>query len=98
MFSDETIAARPSGAKTVSLPKPKEIRPGDGIDIDQYLDDLDVEIDILKDGLLLMTESDIPGASLNGKDPSELNLVQLRRWLACRGTPTAGKKPELIER
>ena len=70
----------------------------DGIDTDQYLDDLDIEIDILKDDLLLLTESDIPGASLNGKDPSELNVMQLRRWLTCRGAPTPGKKPELIER
>ena len=98
MFSDETIAARPSVAKTVSLPKPKE-KANDGIDID-YLDDLDVEIDIPKDDLLLLllTESDIPGASLNGKDPSELNVVQLRQWLACHGAPSAGKKPKLIER
>ena len=95
MFSDETITARLSGAKTASLPKEKA---NDGIDIDQYLDDLDVEIDVLKDDLLLITESDIPGASLNGKDPCELNVLQLRRWLACRGAPTAGKKPKLIER
>ena len=67
-------------------------------DTDQYLGDLDVEMDILKDALLLLTESDIPGASLNGKDPSELNVVQLKRWLACRGAPIAGEKPELIER
>ena len=95
MFSDETITARLSGAKTASLPKEKA---NDGIDIDQYLDDLDVEIDVLKDDLLLITESDIPGASLNGKDPCELNVLQLRRWLACRGAPTAGKKHKLIER
>ena len=95
MFSDETITARLSGTKTASLPKEKA---NDGIDIDQYLDDLDVEIDVLKDDLLLITESDIPGASLNGKDPCELNVLQLKRWLACRGAPTAGKKPELIER
>ena len=95
MFSDETITARLSGTKTASLPKEKA---NDGIDTDQYLDDLDVEIDVLNDDLLLITESDIPGASLNGKDPYELNVLQLRRWLACRGAPTAGKKPKLIER
>ena len=97
MFFDESITARLSGAKTASLSKPKE-KANDGIDIDQYLDDLDVEIDILKDYLLLITESNIPGTSLNGKDPCELNVLQLRRWLACRGAPTAGRKPELIER
>lgn len=46
----------------------------------------------------LLSEHDIPGASLDGKKPSELNVVQLRRWLACRGAPTSGKKPQLIER
>ena len=97
MFSDETIIARLSGTKTASLPKPKE-KANNGIDLNQYLDDLDVEIDILKDDLLLITESNIPGTSLNGKDPCKLNVLQLRRWLACRGAPTAGKKPKLIKR
>ena len=46
----------------------------------------------------LLSEEDIPGASLNGKTPGELNVVQLKRWLACRGAPTSRKKPELIER
>ena len=46
----------------------------------------------------VLTESDIPGASLNGKKPNELNVVQLRRWLSCRGAPIGGKKPQLIER
>ena len=97
MFSNETTSASLSGAKTASLPKPKE-KANDSVNIDQYLDDLDVEIVILKDDLLLITESNIPGASLYGKDPYELNVLQLRRWLACRGAPTAGIKPELIER
>ena len=48
--------------------------------------------------VFLLDESDIPGASLNGKTPSELNVTQLKRWLACRGAPVNGKKPELIER
>ena len=47
---------------------------------------------------ILLTEADIPGASLDGKCPSELNVVQLKRWLACRGAPVNGKKPELIKR
>ena len=74
----------------------EEEEAGDDINIDPYLNDLCVETDL--EGVLLMTEKDIPGASLNGKDPSELQVVQLRRWLACRGAPTAGNKPELIER
>ena len=51
-----------------------------------------------EDDILLLTEADIPGASLNGKLPTELNVAQLKRWLACRGAPLSGKKPELIER
>ena len=46
----------------------------------------------------VLTKRDIPGASLNGKKPNELNVVQLKRWLSCRGAPTGGKKPQLIER
>ena len=30
------------------------------------------------DVVLLLTESDIPGASLDGKDPTELNVPQLK--------------------
>ena len=48
--------------------------------------------------IILLTEADVPGASLNNKDPSELNVTQLKRWLTCRGAPLTGKKPELIER
>ena len=50
------------------------------------------------DGFLVLTESDIPGASLNSKQPQELNIHQLKRWLACRGAPVTGKKPDLVER
>ena len=42
------------------------------------------------DDSLLLTEDDIPGASLNGKSPSQLTVVQLKRWLAC-GAPISGK-------
>ena len=43
-------------------------------------------------------EYDVQGASLNGKKPSQLNVMSLKRWLACRGAPTGGNKPQLIER
>ena len=56
-----------------------------------------VEPDI-KSNFEMLSEYNIPGASLNGKKPRELNVVQLKRWLACRGAPTSGKKPQLIER
>ena len=60
-----------------------------------------IDTDIINDDendIILLTESDIPGASLEGKDPTELNVSQLKRWLACRGAPVNGKKPELIQR
>ena len=52
----------------------------------------------INDDIVSLRECDIPGASLNGKKLTELNVVQLRRWLACRGAPVSGKKAELIER
>ena len=48
--------------------------------------------------ILILCEDDIPGSSLNGKNPIQLNIPQLKRWLACHGAPVSGKKPELIER
>jgi len=50
------------------------------------------------DDILMLTESDIPSASLNRKSPSQLTLAQLKRWLACRGAPVSRKKSDLIER
>ena len=47
----------------------------------------------LLDYNILLTEADIPGASLDGKHPEELNFPQLKRWLACQGAPVSGKKP-----
>ena len=72
--------------------------------IEKGLDGNCSEISNVKDNsedfndIVCLTECDIPGASLNGKKPTELNVVQLKRWLACRGTPVSGKKAELIER
>jgi len=56
----------------------KEEWANDDTNIDRYLDDLEIDIDILDDDLPLIMESDIPSASLNRKDPSKLNVVQLR--------------------
>ena len=58
----------------------------------------DTVVDGEMGNIIMLNETDIPGASLNGKAPSELNVVQLKRWLACRGAPVSGKKPELVER
>ena len=50
-----------------------------------------------EDDIVLLNEDDIPGASLNGKDPSKLTVVQLRRWLVCRGAPVSGKSQNLFK-
>ena len=41
---------------------------------------------------------DIPGASLNGRDPSSLKIPELKRWLLCRGASVRGKKADLVLR
>jgi hypothetical protein len=45
-----------------------------------------------------LTEVDVPGASLCGKNPSDLKVVELKRWLECRGASTKGKKTDLVTR
>ena len=45
-----------------------------------------------------LREKDIPGASLNGRDPGELKVPELKRWLVCRGAPQKGKKVDLVAR
>ena len=40
----------------------------------------------------------IPGASLNGRDPSDLKVPELKRWLLCRGASVRGKKADLVLR
>ena len=31
-------------------------------------------------------------------DPSQLHVVELKRWLKCRGATTAAKKQDLVKR
>ena len=45
-----------------------------------------------------LQEADVPGASLQGRDPSELKVPELKRWLQCRAASTKGKKADLIAR
>ena len=49
-------------------------------------------------GFTRLREGDIPGASLRGKQPAELNVRQLKRWLSCRGAAVGGRKADLIAR
>uniref|UniRef100_A0A1X7UP24 Uncharacterized protein n=1 Tax=Amphimedon queenslandica TaxID=400682 RepID=A0A1X7UP24_AMPQE len=43
-----------------------------------------------------LQEKDIPGASLNGRDPNSLKVPELKRWLICRWASTKVNKPDLI--
>ena len=43
-------------------------------------------------------EEDVPGASLIGRDPKTLKVIELQRWLQCRGASIKGKKAELVLR
>ena len=63
-----------------------------------FLADLEASIDLPGDDVLLLTEKDVPGSSLSGKELAKLGIVQLKRWLTCRGAPVTGKKLQLIER
>ena len=36
------------------------------------------------------------GASLNGEDPSQLHVVELKRWLRCRGATIAAGSHEEV--
>ena len=45
-----------------------------------------------------LEEHDIPGAILPREIPEECNVVQLKRWLLCRGASTSGNKKQLVAR
>jgi len=67
--------------------------------LDSGAEDADMEASsFFSDKIVMLNESDVPGASLNGKKPSQLTVSQLKRWLACCGAPVNGRKPELIQR
>ena len=50
--------------------------------------------------IAVLTEQDIPGASLHGRKPSELKNDELKFWLQCRGDRAKGlkTKAELVKR
>lgn len=41
---------------------------------------------------IILTENDIPGASLAGRNPSSLKNEELKFWLRCRGDSPKGLK------
>ena len=47
-----------------------------------------------------LSENDIPGASLLGRQPSVLKVDDLKFWLRCRGDPGKGlkTKAQLVKR
>ena len=44
-----------------------------------------------------ISEIDIPGASLSGREHNTLKVPAIKRWLQCRSAPTKGKKAQLVE-
>lgn len=46
---------------------------------------------------VILTEEDIPGASLLKRKPENLKKEELRRWLKCRGGSVGGNRVQLLE-
>ena len=42
-------------------------------------------------------ESDIPGASLKGRQPNDLTVPELKRWLSFRAGTVRGTKADLVK-
>ena len=40
----------------------------------------------------VLRQETVPGASLIGRDRSDLKVPELKRWLECRAASTRGKK------
>lgn len=47
---------------------------------------------------IILTENDIPGASLQNRKPENLQNEELKRWLKCRGGSVGGNRVQLLER
>ena len=45
--------------------------------------------------LVSLHGEDVPGSSLNGYEPCQLRVVELKCWLKCRAATTIGKKQDL---
>ena len=46
----------------------------------------------------VVSEIDVPGASVQGRDPSQLKVPELKRWLRCRAASTRSLKADLVGR
>jgi len=45
-----------------------------------------------------LIEDDVPGAKFSAHNVSQHLVLQLKRWLDCRGLPTNGSKQQLVNR
>jgi hypothetical protein len=45
-----------------------------------------------------ISPDDVPGAYINIDNFESCSIVQLKRWLECRGLKTTGNKPDLLQR
>ena len=48
--------------------------------------------------VIKLLPEDVPGASLGGRVPSDCKVIELKRWLECRGEKLSGLKNDLILR
>ena len=46
----------------------------------------------------ILTEDDVPGASLKGRKPEQLKNDELKGWLRCGGGSVSGTVVQLLER
>lgn len=53
---------------------------------------------VVEECTIILIETDIPGAVLPQESPELCSVVQLKRWLLCRGACTTGRKVELVSR
>ena len=47
---------------------------------------------------VILSEEDIPGAKIPRETVEQCSVVQLKRWLLCRGAKTTGNKKALVTR
>ena len=48
--------------------------------------------------LVCLREEDVPGASLDGREPNQLLVVELMHCLKCRAATSVGKMQDLVKR
>ena len=41
-------------------------------------------------------KGDVPGSSLNGRNPEHLKVAELKYWLTSKGLSTKGKKADIV--